>query len=301
MTTVDMRGRARRAVGGWLFLLPAIAYVALFFAYPLVKNVVMGFQHYTTRTFYTGEAPFVGVDNYRAVFDDGLFGGFVVHTVLFVVVSMVGQFGLGLALAAFFNRRFPLNRLLRSLLLLPWLLPLVVSGTVWRWMLDYDHGVLNVVLRAARAGNVPWLVSSDTSLWAVILVNVWVGIPFNMVILYGGLKEIPEELYEAGEIDGAGRLRSFTSITLPLLRPVVTVVLLLGFVYTIKVLDLILVLTGGGPANSSQTLASQAYRLSFETFDFGRGAAMGNVLIVVSLVCALVYLRSGRRADAVAA
>lgn len=130
----------------------------------------------------------------------------------------------------------------------------------------------------------------------MISVNIWVGIPFNTTIIYGGLQDIPDELYEAASLDGATRWRAFRYITLPLLRPVVMVVLVLGVVYTLKVLDVILGLTHGGPANSTQTIALQSYSLSFQQFDFGQGAALGNILILISLVFAILYLRLNRRA-----
>jgi multiple sugar transport system permease protein len=130
----------------------------------------------------------------------------------------------------------------------------------------------------------------------VILVNIWIGIPFNALILYGGLQDIPEELYEAAALDGVTGFKRFWTITFPLLKPVVNVVLVLGVVYTLKVLDVILGLTGGGPANATQTLATQTYQLSFVIFDFGRGAAVSNILIAISLVFAFIYLRANRKA-----
>jgi multiple sugar transport system permease protein len=289
--------RLRERVARWLFLLPAVAYLLLFFGYPLVKNVVMSFQQYSTTTFYTGAAPFVGLRNYTKVLSSDMFGDALLTTVLFTVGSIAGQFVLGLALALFFHRRFPLNGLLRSLLLLPWLLPLVVSGTIWRWMLDTDSGVVDRVLRDLHlvSSGIPWLTGTSEALVSVILVNIWVGIPFNTALLYGGLQDIPAHLYEAAKLDGAGRLASFRHVTWPLLRPVTGVVLVLGVVYTVKVLDIILVVTGGGPAGATQTLATRSYELSFQQFEFGRGAALGNVLVLVSLAFALVYLRANRR------
>jgi multiple sugar transport system permease protein len=275
------------------FLVPAVLYLAAFFGYPLVKNVVMGFQEYTTATFYTGEAPWVGLANYVDVAGSAVFGTAALNTALFTIGSIAGQFGIGLALALFFRRRFPLSGVLRSLLLLPWLIPLIVSGAVWRWILDQDNGVLNGALGGVHLG---WLTSTSLALVAVIMVNIWIGIPFNTTILYGGLQDIPEELYEAAALDGATGFRAFRHVTWPLLRPVVTVVLVLGVVYTLKVLDIILGLTGGGPANATQTFATQSYHLSFKEFDFGHGAALGNMLIVISLVFALLYLRANRRA-----
>jgi multiple sugar transport system permease protein len=132
------------------------------------------------------------------------------------------------------------------------------------------------------------------ALLSAVLVNIWIGIPFNMVILYGGLQEIPRDLHEAAALDGAGAWRTFRSVTLPLLRPVVTVVLVLGFMSTVKILDLILALTGGGPADSTQTLGTVTYQLSFQQLDFGQGAVVGNILILVSAVFAVLYLRANR-------
>jgi len=291
------RQRNRRLVT-LLFLGPAVLYLLLFYGYPVVQNVVMGFQHYTISTFFTGEAPWAGLDNYREVVGSPLFRTALLNTALFTVGSIAGQFVLGLAVAVFFRRRFPLSGFLRSLILLPWLIPLIAASAVWKWILDTESGVLNRVLVGTGLVDtgVPWLSSTSLALVTVIAVNVWIGIPFNAVILHGGLQGIPDELYEAGALDGATRWRAFRHITWPMLRPVVTVVLVLGVVYTLKVLDIILGLTGGGPANATQTLATQSYQLSFATFDFGQGAAVSNILIVISLIFAAVYLRLNRRA-----
>jgi multiple sugar transport system permease protein len=280
------------------FLVPAVSYLVLFFGYPVVKNVLMGFQEYTTRTFYTGEAPWVGLANYATVVQSAVFSKAAVNTLVFTMGSIAGQFALGLAIAMYFRRRFPLGTVLRSLLLLPWLIPLIVSSTIWRWILDMDNGALNRILVGLHLVDDPpgWLTSTSLALIACIMVNIWIGIPFNTAILYGGLQDIPEDLYEAASLDGATGWRAFRYVTWPLLRPVVTVVLVLGVVYTVKVLDIILGLTGGGPANATQTIATQAYRLSFVEFEFGQGAALGNILIVISLAFALLYLRANRRA-----
>lgn len=296
----DRSARARlwARVSGWLFLLPALVHLLLFFGYPIVKNVVMSFQEYSPTTFYTGAAPFVGLRNYTKILSTDGFWRVLLTTVVFTVGSVVGQFVTGLALALFFQRKFPLGGLLRSLLLLPWLLPLVVSGTTWRWMLDTDSGIVDQALRDLHlvSSGIPWLTGTSAALVSVILVNIWVGIPFNTALLYGGLQDIPAQLHEAAKLDGAGRLASFRHVTWPLLRPVARVVLVLGVVYTVKVLDIVLVVTGGGPAGATQTLATRSYELSFQQFEFGRGAAMGNVLVLVSLAFALVHLRADRRA-----
>ncbi|MGP9537265.1 carbohydrate ABC transporter permease [Brachybacterium sp. AOP43-C2-M15] len=294
--------RRRSRTGGsrlvrYGFIAPAAVYILLFFGYPIVKNFAMSFQEYTSATFFSGEAPFIGLDNYAAVLADPIFARALANTALFTIGSIVGQFVIGMALALFFRRSFPLSGVLRSVLLLPWLLPMIVSAAVWRWILEQDSGILNRFLDATGliSAPIPWLTSSDTALIAVIMVNIWLGIPFNVVLLYSGLQAIPSELYEAAEIDGATGWKSFRYVTLPLLRPVVGVVLLLGVIYTIKVLDLIIGLTGGGPANATQTIATRSYEMSFIEFDFGQGAALGNVLILIALAFAVVYLRATAR------
>jgi multiple sugar transport system permease protein len=279
-----------------LFVLPAGLYLVLYFGYPVVKNVTMSLQDYSTKTFFTGEAPWVGFNNYLTVFNSALFGPALLNTALFTIGSILGQFVIGLALASFFKRRFPLNNFLRAMLLLPWLLPLIVASATWRSILDQDSGILNQFLGSFGVPAVPWLTSPAVALIAVIMVNVWVGIPFNVTILYGGLQDIPDELYEAGALDGATGWKAFRYITWPNLRPVVSVVLVLGVVYTLKVLDIILGLTNGGPANATQTIAVRSYQESFVNFQFGVGAAFSNILIVISLVFAIVYLRANRRA-----
>lgn len=293
------RARLWETIAQWMFIVPAVTYLLLFFGYPIGKNVVMSFQQYTTTTFYTGAAPFVGLQNYAEILSSDLFSRSLLTTALFTAGSIAGQFVLGLAFALFFHRRFPLGGVLRSLLLLPWLLPLVVSGTTWKWMLDTDTGVVNDTLRSLHlvTSGIPWLTGTSQALMSVILVNIWVGIPFNTTILYAGLQDIPTHLYEAAKLDGAGPVASFRHVTWPLLRPVVNVVLVLGVVYTVKVLDIILVVTGGGPAGATETLATQSYELSFQQFEFGRGAAMSNVLVAISLAFAFVYLRAHRRAQ----
>jgi multiple sugar transport system permease protein len=217
--------RRRERVYQWLFLLPAVAYLVLFFGYPVVKNVLMGFQDYSTSTFYTGEAPWVGFANYASVLSSSLFSTSLINTALFTAGSIAGQFLLGLGLAVFFKRRFPLNGILRSLLLLPWLLPLIVSSAVWRWILDKDSGALNNFLESLGiiSTGIPWLTSTSLALAAVVGVNIWIGIPFNVTVLYGGLQDIPDELYEAASLDGATGWKAFRHVTWPMLRPVVSV------------------------------------------------------------------------------
>jgi len=280
------------------FLSPATVFVAIFYLYPIAKNVAMSFQSYTATSFVTGEAPFVGLGNFIRLLNFSDFRSSAINTVIFSVGSLVFQFVIGLALAVFFQKRFPLNGVLRSLLLLPWLMPVIVSGAIWVRLFDLDHGVVNFALHSIGliSQPIPWLASAQWALLSVLIANIWIGIPFNLVILHGGLAAIPAELYEAASIDGANAWQRFRYVSWPLLRPVSTVVLVLGVIYTLRVFDVIMSITRGGPGNASQTLNTWGYQLSFTRLDFGLGAAVGDILIVVSMAFGLVYLRSQRRA-----
>ncbi|WP_407676311.1 carbohydrate ABC transporter permease, partial [Plantactinospora alkalitolerans] len=281
----------------WGFLAPVTVYLLAFYAYPLYRNVELSLREYTVRSFVQGGAPFAGLDNYRTVLTDQAFGSTLVHTLVFTAVSLAFQFTIGMALALFFHQHFPLSRTLRALILVPWLLPLIVSASTWSWLLNSDSGLVNAALGSVGIGQVNWLTSPGWSLTSVIIANVWIGIPFNLVVLYSGLQAIPAEMYEASALDGATGWQRFWSITFPLLRPVSAITLLLGLIYTLKVFDIIWIMTRGGPTDSSATLATWSYRLGFGNLlpEFGPGAAVGNLLIVMALIAGLVYIRIERR------
>ncbi|HEU4547219.1 MAG TPA: sugar ABC transporter permease [Microlunatus sp.] len=291
------RGRRGERVAKIAFVVPAALLMIALFGYPVVKNLTMSFQDYSLKTFFTGKAPFVGLENYASVVTDPIFTKALANTAIFTIASIAFQFVIGMLLALFFHKSFPLSGVLRALFLLPWLIPLIVASATWKSILDQDTGILNGFLQTIGIIDtpIPWLSSPEYALIAVIIVNVWIGIPFNLTLLYSGLQDIPEELYEAGALDGATGRRAFWHITWPNLRAVVGVVLMLGVIYTLKVLDILLGLTGGGPANATQTIALQSYQRSFVEFKFGEGAALSNILIVLSLVFAVIYLRSTRR------
>jgi multiple sugar transport system permease protein len=301
-TAAPERARRRRTqqLAAWGFLAPVVVYLLAFYAYPLYRNLELSLRHYTVRSFVQGDAPFSGLDNYRTVFGDPTFGPALLHTVVFTLVSLVFQFVLGLALAVFFAQNFRLSATLRALFLVPWLLPLIVSASTWSWMLNSDSGIVNAALGLAGVDPVNWLTSPQWSLVSVIIANIWIGVPFNLVVLYSGLQAVPGEIYEAAALDGASGWSTFRRITFPLLRPVSAITLLLGLVYTLKVFDLIWIMTKGGPTDSSTTFATWSYRLSFGSLlpEFGPGAAVGNLLIIMALAGGLIYIRIQRRQDA---
>ena len=295
-TQVSTRGRRAPRLPrllGWAYLAPVVIYLIAFYAYPLYRNLELSLRDYTVRSFVSGDAPFIGLDNFREVFADPTFGPAVIHTAIFTFVSIAFQYVIGLALAVFFNNNFRLSSTLRALFLVPWLLPLIVSASTWSWMLNSDSGVVNSALGAFGLPGINWLTSPTWSLVAVILANIWIGIPFNLVILYSGLQNIPDNLFEAAALDGASGWQTFRHVTLPLLKPVSAITLLLGLVYTLKVFDIIWIMTRGGPGDSSTTLSTWSYQLGFGSLlpHFGPGAAVGNLLIIVALIFGLFYIR----------
>ncbi|MFF4488159.1 carbohydrate ABC transporter permease [Streptomyces sp. NPDC001544] len=294
------RQRRRSRLTALAFVAPLLAYLAAFYVYPLYRNLDLSLRDYTVRSFVAGDAPFSGWDNFRKVLDDPTFGPAMRHTMVFTFVSIAFQYVIGLALAVFFNRHFRLSTVLRALFLIPWLLPLIVSASTWSWMFNSESGVVNYFLHFFGVGPVDWLTSPDWALTSVIVANIWIGIPFNLVILYSGLQNIPAELYEAAALDGASAWQQFRRITFPLLRPVSAITLLLGLVYTLKVFDLIWIMTKGGPGDASSTLATWSYQLGFGTLlpKFGPGAAVGNILILIALVFGLLHVRVQRRQEA---
>lgn len=296
--------RRRSKLGGsrWVaaaFAAPLLVYLAAFYAYPLYRSIDLSVHDYTVRAFVQGNAKFVGLQNYVDVVTSPLFSQAIWNTAIFVVASLIFQYAFGLALAVFFRNSFRLSGVLRALFLVPWLLPLIVSGSVWAWMLNSDNGIVNSFLQAFGIGQINWLTSPDSSMIAVVIANIWLGIPFNLVILYSGLQNISADVYEAASLDGAGAWRQFWSITFPLLRPVSAITLLLGLVYTLKVVDIIWIMTKGGPANSTTTLATWSYREAFGTGqpDLSPASAVGNILIIIALIFGFLYLRMQRRQE----
>ncbi|GAA4887577.1 carbohydrate ABC transporter permease [Streptomonospora salina] len=281
------------------FAAPLLVYLTAFYAYPLLRNVELSLHDYTVRAFVQGDPEFAGFANYAEVFTSGTFGVALVNTAVFTLVSIAFQYAIGLALAVFFQANFRLSSVLRALFLVPWLLPLIVSSSTWAWMLNSEYGIVNSVVQAFGGPQIDWLTSPETALISVIIANVWLGIPFNLVILYSGLQQIPAGLYEAASLDGATAWQRFRRITVPLLRPVTAITLLLGFIYTLKVVDVVWIMTTGGPGDASLILAVWSYREAFGTGqpEFSPAAAIGNLLIVIALVFGFVHLRMQRSGE----
>ena len=299
-TTKWRSARSRRpswpAIG---FVAPLVIYLAMFYAYPLAQNVSLSLHRYDRATFVSGGAPFVGFDIYREVIGQEKFWRVARQTATFILVSITFQYVIGLALAVFFQRNFRLSATLRALFLVPWLLPVIVSGTTWQWMMNPDNGAMNTLVGWFGVDPVWWL-SADKSLMSVTIANIWLGIPFNLVILYSGLQNIPTSLYEAAAIDGAGAWRQFRYVSFPLLRPVSLITLLLGFVYTLKVVDIIWIMTTG--TGKSETMATWSYGMAFGkgtsgVIRYSEASALGSILLVVALVFGLIYVAIQNRLE----
>ena len=283
--------RLRRAAR-WAFLVPAIGYVLFAFAIPVVYNLVLSFEQTSPATISHLTAPFAGLSNYTTTLKDPIADSAIVRTLSFTVLSLMFQFLIGFGLAVLFTLQFPLRRFARSLILVPWLLPLLVTGVIFKFLFQLQAGAVNQILLDLHLVHQPIGFEVDPG-WAyltVLITNVWIGVPFFTVLLHSALQDVPPELVEAARLDGAGPWQRLVRITLPVIRPVIEVVFVLGFVLTVKVFDVVIGLTQGGPANSTQLIATWAYNLSFQQFDYGAGAAMNTVLLLIALFAAPLYV-----------
>jgi multiple sugar transport system permease protein len=272
---------------------PALAYMLLAFALPVVYNTILSFEQTSPATIANLVAPFAGLTNYKATLLQSTTQSTIVRTLLFTAGSLFFQFIIGLGLALLLNLRFPLKTLARSVIIVPWLLPLLVTGIIFRFLFQLEHGAVNQILVYLHLVSHPigFLLSPGWAFISVLITNIWIGFPFFTLMLYSALQDVPVELKEAAMIDGANNWQRLTKVTLPIIRPVIEVVLVLGFVFTVKVFDVVIAITGGGPSNSTQLLATWAYNQSFQQFDYGAGAVVNTLLLIIALLAAPVYIR----------
>jgi multiple sugar transport system permease protein len=288
-------------LGDYLFIAPAGLFLLAFMVYPVVFNISLSFRDVTAATLLdASQNTWVGLQNYAKVFANPSSSVTVVNTLVFTFFSLVFQVGLGMALAIFYTRQFPGAVAMRGLYLIAWTIPTVVSGAVFRWLLEGEAGVINFFLRSFGIiqGPVFWVSDANTALASVIFVNIWLGLPFNLTLLIAALQGLPHEVFEAASIDGASSWQKFRFITLPMLRPALLSVLVLGLIYTFKVFDLVFIITGGGPLNASEVVSTLAYKLVFRQFQFGEGAAVLNLLFVLLFILSLFYIRTTQREEA---
>ncbi|HEU5378573.1 MAG TPA: sugar ABC transporter permease [Ktedonobacteraceae bacterium] len=276
----------------YTFVAPAVIFLGIFLIYPVFTTIVYSFEQVNVGGLLTGVTPFVGLQNYQHVLSDPQFQSAILVSLIFTVTCVVFQFTIGFLLALLFKERFPLAGPMRALLLIPWLLPLIVSATIFKWMLQTDNGIINYALLSFHLLSHPitWLDDPKIALVGPIIANIWIGIPFNMSLLMAGLQGIPGSLYEAATVEGARGWQQFRRITWPMMRAQSLAVLVLGTILTINVFDLIYVMTGGGPVDATTTLPLYAYQNSFVFYQLGNGAAATMLLFLFLLVVAVVYL-----------
>ena len=291
----DLRARYRRAAR-LVFLIPAGLYVLFAFVVPVIYNLILSFEVTTPATIASLFAPWAGISNYKVTLLNSITQSALIRTLTFTVLSLLFQFLIGFGLALLFNLRFPLNKLARSLVIVPWLLPFLVTGFIFRFLFQLEAGAVNQVLVDLHLIHAPigYLLSPGWAYVTVLITNIWLGVPFFTVLLFSALQDVPPELKEAAMIDGAGPWQTLVRVTLPVIRPVIEVTFVLGFVFTVKVFDIVISLTQGGPANSTQLIATWAYNLSFQQFDYGAGAALNTVLLIIALLVAPIYIRLNR-------
>jgi len=273
------------------FVAPAALVIILIVLIPLGRALWMSV--FDIRLTRPGVEPFVGLGNYLEQLTSGDFWAATGRALYFTVVSTALELGFGMGLALLMDQPLRWRWLLRTLVILPWALPTIVNALMWRWIDNAEYGALNALLTQTGVlhNYQPWLSDSDLAMWMVIIADVWKLTPLVAILLLAGLQSIDREVVEVARVDGAGPWQVFRHILLPLETPLILILLVLRTMEAFKVFDLIWIMTHGGPANSTQTIAIYAYQTAYQAFDFGRGAALGYLIALVIMVLAAIYLR----------
>lgn len=285
----ELRQQRRLA---WLLLSPALLVIFGIALFPVGWTVWESLHRHDLQMPWLGK-PFVGLENYGQLLRDDRFWSALGHTGFFTASTVSLELLFGLVLALAMDRAFRWRGLFRAAILIPWALPTVVAGLLWRFLFEARWGMVNLVLTRAAIIEEPivWLIGPLTAWIPVILADVWKTTPFVALVLLAGLQIIPRELYEAAAVDGAGPLRRLWRITLPLLRPAILVALIFRTLDAFRVFDLIYVLTGGGPGTATEPLALYAFNSLFQNLRFGFGSALAVVIFAVTFTLALLYVR----------
>ncbi len=274
---------------GYAFVFPSAATLVALVAYPLIYGVYISLF----KTNLLNKWNFVGLKYYLQAFSSAKFLQTLVVTFEFTAFTVIGHFLIGILLASVLNMKLPGRTIFRAILLAPWLFPEVVVGLLWKWMLNSMYGIFNHFLMSLQITTEPisWLGNPTTALAAVVLVAIWKGYPLVMLLLLAGLQAIPEELYEAAEIDGASRGQVFRFVTLPGLKSILIITLILDTVWWFKHFTLIWILTQGGPVNATNVVSINIFKAAFESFRFGPAAAMAVIVFFICFGIGYVYRR----------
>ncbi|MGN7211869.1 MULTISPECIES: carbohydrate ABC transporter permease [Brachybacterium] len=276
-----------------MFIGPAALLFAAFSLIPIVIAITLSFQDTQT----LGEGQWVGVDNFAQLGSDRLFRTALINTLVFTIGTVPTAMAAGLALAVALNRPLPGRGVLRAMFFVPMVAAGVVVGVIMSWIFNVDYGVANNALALLGVNRIPWLTSPNMAMFTLIIVVVWTRIGFCMVIYLGALQSIPSELKEAASIDGADRWARFRSITVPMLTPTTSILLILNVVFSLQAFDVIYVMTGGGPGFSTTVLIQYVFRSAFQDGQMGYAAALGLVLVGILLVFTLLRQQASKRAE----
>ena len=286
------RRRARRLRAALPFLGPALVAYVVFVLYPMVESIRLSFFEWSG--FVGAEQTFVGMRNYVRLFtQDTVFWTALGNSVIWVALSLAVPMLLSLAFAVALDRKLPGRALFRTVFYVPGVLAAIAVANIWRWIYNPRYGVsesLAQTLGLEWLQGIQWLGDADIALYAIFGAFVWQAVGTNMVLFLAGLQSVPPELKEAAALDGAGAWQRFRSVTLPSLRPTMVVVVVLTFIGSIKVFDLIVGMTGGGPAQQTQVLALWSYQLSFANNQYGMGNAVATVLLILTIAVVVPYM-----------
>ncbi|WFR98852.1 carbohydrate ABC transporter permease [Rhizobium tumorigenes] len=294
-TTVPATGQSRkarralpRALWPWLLLLPAFLSLASVSFYPIVNGLYLSL---TNRSLITQDNDFVGFANYVQLYNDPAFWNAWRHTMWFTVASTVLETLIGLGMALILCETFGGRGIIRAAMLVPWAMPTVVTSKMFGWLFDGQHGIINFILLHLGLidQNVNWYGSPNTALLTIILADVWKTTPFMALLLLTGLQTVPKSLIEAARMDGAKAWVIFWNIRLPLLLPTLLIAGLFRALDAFRIFDLVYVLTGGGPADSTETLSTLSYKILFSTLQFGYGSAVSTAMFLTEGVIAVVF------------
>lgn len=286
-----MQGHSRRYL--FLIMIPAFVFLTLFMYFPILKGVVIAFQDYTL--FDMTNIQFIGLDNFRAIMSDVnfRFAQILLNTLLWIVVSLVFQFVLGFILALLMQKPFKGRGIYSALVFYPWALSGFAIGLIWAWMFNGQFGIINDIFLRLGLISAPigFLSNPKYAMVSVIVANIWYGIPFFAIMLLAALQSVPGELMEAAKIDGAGPVRRLFSITIPYIKPTIVSTTLLRTMWIMNFPDIIYAMTGGGPSNATNILATQMINKILQFYDYGQGAAFGVVIMLILFTYAVLYLR----------
>ncbi len=287
-------------MANYAYLLPAAICLGGTVLFPILKSIHMSLYHNVLSR--PQDYRFIGLGNYLRMIQDPTFWLTLKNSAVWVFWSVSVQFILGFLGALVLNAEFKGRAFFRTLNLLPWIIPGVVVGLLWEYIYQPNYGPLNDILRRAGLLSIPiaWLSQPTWAMPAVIFANIWRGIPFFSIMILAGLQAIPDDVYEAATVDGAGVFQRFWNITLPMLRPIIVVATATRIIWTFNYADLIFVMTSGGPANSTQITSSYTLLMAYTDLDFGYAATLSVVLLVIMLIFTALYLKFTKGVESVA-